>query len=385
MTPPALDIHLTNHTTSSHVYATVSGLAIDQSNSWCLLQSDGKTPYYPPSPPEILQPLPVNCAIPLPEPSQTIKITIPRLAGGRIYFSIDKPLVFLLNPGPALVEPSVTNPTDPNYNTDWTFMEFTYNQDQLYANISYVDFISIPISLTLTTSSSSDVKKVLGLPRDGLEKIAAGLESQSHSDGEGWADLIVRNGEEEQEGGSSRVMRILSPNQGMILHPSLFSNYYEPYIDAVWEHYTNNDLNVDTQCHHGILSGRVDPQTKLLCIDGVEFTKPTTRDIFNASSGPFQTGPDGKKNAIIPRLNAEFNRSVLLGCEGGKVPVEGTAGYYTHHVTNHYARLVHGVNLDGRGYAHPYDDVSAGGEGHDHSGFVNDGAPERFEVVIGGV
>ncbi|KAK6532100.1 hypothetical protein TWF694_003262 [Orbilia ellipsospora] len=375
MTPSTLDIHLTNHTTSSHVYATISGLAIDRSNSWCLIQSDGKTPYYPPSPPTILQPVPENCAIPLPPPTQSIKITIPRLAGGRIYFSLDKPLVFLLNPGPALVEPSVTNPTDPNYHTDWTFMEFTYNQDQLYANISYVDFISIPISLSLTTSSSA-VKRVLGLPRDGLEKIANGLESQSRTDGEKWGDLIVRN-----EAG--RVMRILSPNQGMILHPSLFEGYFEPYINAVWEHYSTRDINIDTQCHHGVLTGRVNPQTQLLCIDGVEFSKPCTRDIFNASSGPFQTGSDAKRNAIIPRLNAEFNRSVLLKCDG-KVPVRGTGGYYTHGVTNHYARLVHGVNIDGRGYAHPYDDVSAGEE-HDHSGFVSDGGPKRFEVVIGGV
>ncbi|KAF3924507.1 hypothetical protein ABW21_db0201047 [Orbilia brochopaga] len=374
MTADTLEIHLVNQTKFSKVFATVSGLAIDKGNSWFLLQADGKTPYYPHSPKEILQPLSEDYAIPLGNPGETKVVEIPRIAGGRIYLSIQKPITFLLNPGPALVEPSVTNPTDANYQTNWSFMEFTYNHDQLYANISYVDFVGFPIALSLTTSTGAE-KRVLGLSRGGPAKIAEGLLAQQQSDGQPWGDLIVKD-----NGGE--LLRILSPNQGMVLNPALLANYFEPYVDNVWSYYCSHTLRVDTQCDHGVVSGTADKSGERLTIDGLEFTKPTTKDIFSASSGPFQTGSDAKRNAIIPRLNAELNRSVMLHCDC-EIPSHHRENYYQHEITNHYARLVHEANVDGRGYAHPYDDVAASG-GEDHSGFVNDGAPQKLTVIVGG-
>ena len=45
-----------------------------------------------------------NCAIALGAPGSSRTITIPQIAGGRIWFSIGSPITFLLNPGPGLVE-----------------------------------------------------------------------------------------------------------------------------------------------------------------------------------------------------------------------------------------------------------------------------------------
>ena len=52
-------------------------------------------------------------------------------------------------------------------------------------------------------------------------------------------------------------------------------------------------------------------------------------------------------------------------------------------VTNHYARIVHAVNADGRGYAFPFDDVAPTGGG-DQSGAVFDGQPGILTVAVGG-
>ena len=120
-----LDIALVNTTTSSSVYATVTGLATDNNSALFLLQADGQTPYYPSNVTSTGQPLGENCAIQLGAPGATTNIVIPHIAGGRIYFSIGTPLTFQLNPGPALVEPSVTNPSDPNINLQWAFCEYT--------------------------------------------------------------------------------------------------------------------------------------------------------------------------------------------------------------------------------------------------------------------
>lgn len=366
--PATLDIALVN-TTPSDAYAYITGLDIDRNNAWFILKSDGRSAYHPTSPSSIGTALAEDCAIKLGQQGTTRTVTIPHIAGGRICVSLGQPLTFLLNPGPALVTPSVTNQTDPNINIHWSFCEFTFNADQLYANISYVDFVSIPVSIALT-NKVGNTKKVAGMPPNGLETICAGLEAQSAADGQGWKDLIVKDA-------NGRPLRVLSPNQGCIMHPNLFANYYEPYIDQVWSRFAGRPMIIDTQAA-GIVQGKV--HGDLLIFDDQSFTKPSTRDIFNASSGPFQTGANAKRNAIIPRLNAEFNRSTFLRAD--TFPAQPGL-YYQEHATNHYARVVHAANIDGRGYAHPYDDATPSG-GPDQSGFVNDPNPKLLTVVVGG-
>jgi hypothetical protein len=366
--PPTLDIALVN-TTSSDIYATITGLDLDNHSSWFILKSDGRTAYRPTSPSKIGTPLAEDCAIKLGGQGTTRTVTIPHIAGGRIYFSIDKPLTFLLNPGPALVEPSVTNPSDPNINIRWGFCEFTFDAAQLYANITYVDFVGVPVAIALT-NQAGHMKTVAGMRANGLETVCAGLESQSSADGVGWKELIVKDAQ-------GRPLRALSPNQGCIMNPHLFANYYEPYVDKVWSRFQSTPMTIDTQAA-GVLQGTVDGDR--LVFGDQSFNKPSTRDIFNASSGPFQTGSDEKRNAIIPRLNAEFHRSTYL--EGDKFPAHPDQ-YYKHDITNHYARIVHAANIDGRGYAHPYDDATPSGAS-DQSGFVNDPNPKLLTVFVGG-
>src|ERR1700755_1094079 len=181
-----LNIALQNQTTSNTVYAYITGLALQRNNALFLLQSDGRSHYFPTQPHSIGSPLTQNCAIALGNPGSTRTVTIPQIAGGRIWFSIGSPLTFLLNPGPALVEPSVTNPSDPNINTSWGFAEFTWSTATLYSNITYVDFVSIPIALQLTNTSGA-TQNVSGMRSNGLDTVCSQLEDQSNKDGvAGW-------------------------------------------------------------------------------------------------------------------------------------------------------------------------------------------------------
>lgn len=370
---PTLNFALQNQTNSNTVYAYITGQAIDNNNALFLLRADGKTAYYPTSPSAIGSPLAVNCAIPLGGPGSTTTITIPHLAGARIWFSVNKPLTFLLNPGPALVEPSVTNPSDPNINISWGFAEFTWNSAQIYANISYVDFVGLPISLTLNTSSGS-TQHVSGLPSNGLATICSGLLSQHATDGAGWDQLIVKDG-------SGNYLRALSPNDGMVQNSSLFSNYYSSYVDSVWAKYKGQTLSVDTQASYGVVTGSV--QNNVLTIGGETFAKPSAADIFSCSTGPFSTANSSSERlAIIPRLAAAFNRSTLLA-SNALPSAGGPSTYYKSSPTNHFSRIVHAANLDGKGYAFPYDDVAPTG-GADQSGSVYAGDPTLLTVAVGG-
>jgi hypothetical protein len=103
-----------------------------------LLQSDARTPFFPASPATTGASLGADVAIPLGAPGNTVIATIPRIAGGRIWFSQGQKLVFAVNPGPGLVEPSIFNPADPNHNINFGFCEFTYNAFQVFVNIRYV-------------------------------------------------------------------------------------------------------------------------------------------------------------------------------------------------------------------------------------------------------
>lgn len=364
--PDTLNLALTN-TTNSTLYCNITG---NVNGSLALIESDGKTVYYPPSPTTSGTPLAVNCTISLGAPGSTITVTIPKISASRIWFSINTPLAFLLNPGPGLVEPSVTNPSDPNINILWGFCELTFNNDQLYANISYVDFVALPIALSLT-NANGQIQVVQGIPKDGLDQVCAGLQAQTASDGKGWSRLIIRSP-------SGQILRVLSPNLGQVTNSSLFAGYYEPYVDEVWNKYANTPLAIDSQSQFGTVQGTV--QNGVFNFPGIgTYPRPSTADIFTCSTGPFQTNTAGLA-ALTPRISAAFNRSTLLSQSAE--PSNPTT-YYQNSITNHYSRILHATNLDKRGYAFPYDDVSPSG-GADQSGAVFDPSPSLLAITIGG-
>ncbi|KAH8131757.1 hypothetical protein ACSS6W_008076 [Trichoderma asperelloides] len=379
MTPSTLSIVVQNKTSASQLYVFVTGQA---AQGVFFLRADGVTPYYPASPSSTLQPLSQDCAVAVGGPGQSRTLTVPRLAGARIWFSQAKPLTFLLNPGPAVVEPSSTNVADPNYNIQWAFCEFTLNTAELYVNVSYVDFFSIPVSLRLENGAGV-VTSVPGMPAGALDSICSQLKAQAAKDGAGWDKLVVQ---QSGGGGGGGNLRALSPNSGSVMFPGLFSGYYQPYVDAVWKKYQAADLTVNTQFSNwGNVAGRVDSSgQKLVFPAGYgSFAKPAATDIFSCDSGPFAggAGVTAQQLNVGARLAAALNRSTLLN--GGQQPEgEDVSQYYQDAVTNHYSRICHAVSVGGRGYAFPYDDVGKTG-GVDQSGFLNDGDPKVLTIGVG--
>ncbi|KAI0447868.1 hypothetical protein F4803DRAFT_188072 [Xylaria telfairii] len=293
------------------------------------------------------------------------------MAGGRVWVSRGSKLTFFLNPGPALVEPSVLNPTDPNALVDFGFCEFTLNDAQLYANISYVDFVPrLPIAIKLTTENGPE-QNVAGMGADGLDQLADALREQARKDGWPWDKLIVSNDD-------NKALRILNATHGNAVGAS-FDGYYEPYVEEVWARLKRQPkLQINTQAAAGQLHARVHKDD--LRVGDEVFGKPSTADILGCNSGPFTTGRSHTRNSIIPRLAAAFARTALLEADDHpSLPHT----FYRRDPTNHYARLVHVVNLDGKGYAFAYDDVQPDG-GDDQSGKVNAGDPVLFTVTVGG-
>lgn len=373
-TSGTLQLALQNRTNSSNVFAYITGLSIKDNNRPIFIQADGRSVHSPPSPAQPLASVGVDVAIPLGAPGNTVTATIPKIAGGRIWFVIDARLTFFVNPGPNIVNPSVTNPTDPNYNLNWTFAEFTYNDQQLFANISYVDFISIPVALSLNTANSGTLS-VPGMGTDGFQRVVNEMRAQAQRDGKPWDQLIHSY--------NGTPLRVLNPTNLLATNNNAWSNYWDGYVTAVWNKYRNEDMTINTQAAAGNLTGRVVGNQLHLGAAG-SFSAPSSADIFTCSTGPFQTGQNLARDGVIPRLAAAFNRSQLLNTPGNHFPNGGNpSSYYRDVTTNHYSRAVHAVQRDGRGYAFPYDDVVPDG-GQDVAGTLHAGDPVLFTIAVGG-
>lgn len=373
--PPTCELALENRSLPGTVHAYVTGHAQD-TNQWVLLRADGSV-YRPDSPSAPQTPLPVDCAIPLKGAGAgPVLLTLPQMYGARVYFVRDDKLDFFLNPGPSLVEPAFATAADPNYGRTWSFCEFTFNPQQLFANISYVDLVTaLPIGLTL---EGDETHTVATLPDGALKKIADDLTAQAARDGQPWDKLIIR-------GSDGEVLRVISPQTVMAPYfdrpaEMPFRDVFDDYIDKVWEKYRSTDLRVDLQGGRGVLTGRVNGDV-LSFTGGHSFIRPASKDIFTCNHGPFANNPgdpDDKK-ALLARIAAAFNRTTLL-THPDQPNGATTADYYLDPATNHWSRVVHANTPIG--YAFPYDDVRPDGQ-PDVSGAAFDGNPRRFTVTVG--
>jgi len=362
-----LPLTLQNNSGSGTVYAYISG---SDSSGWPgFVTANGQFQRLP-NPSSPVTPIP-DYAIPLGGSGSQLTVTLnDYVIGGRVWFSVDNKIQFFVNPGPGLVQPGFTS-SDPNWQTNWTFCEFTFNSANLYANISYVDMVALPVSMASTGAAGS--QSVSPLPSGALGAIADGLRTQHGTDGAPWDQLVVADS-------AGTVVRVLSPSHS----PTDFGGYWNNYLNAVWSHYSSTPLTINGQGGIGSYTGTVSGDTIVfagLNTNGVPFTKPSAVDIFGCASGPLYNSGADARGAVAARLAAALNRSSLLVSGGDNQPDGVTpAQYYQDPTTNHYARLVH--QHASIGYAFPYDDVGPTGA-QPVDGHLQDPAPTSWTVSLG--
>jgi hypothetical protein len=352
-----------------------------------MLQPDG-TFYYPVCTSDQTTPLLItaNVAIPLGAQGSTTYVTIPSyISAARVWFAADGDLQFFViwNPAtnaPSLIQPSSVNPADPSADVNWGFVELTFIADAgLYANISYVDFVGLPLGIELAVTDGTGSQSALGLPANAVDSICGALDAQSQIDGEDWDRLCLADS-------SGRLLRAIAPTQYLSVNASAFSTLWTAYVDSVWTQYSTQTLSIDTQMSAGIVDCTVAADDNMYCTGSSRaFAKPNAMDIFGCNSGPFfiQAGDNDIFRAIVPRLCAAFDRTTLLLPGGNVQPSLPAANYYTEAPTNWYSKAVHQFEVDGKGYAFSYDDVAPSG-GADQSGTVASRNPALLTVIVGG-
>ena len=249
--PESLRFRLVNNSGAT-AYAYITGQA-DADGRVMFVRADGSV-YHPTAGGPVPELLGEDPAIPV---NGSAEVMVPRMYGARVYFVTDDKLEFFTvqaaDGGTALVHPTFgSSDADPNFDKNWTFAEFTLNSVQLYANISYVDFVAAPVGLHLVHAGGT--QEVAGLPDGAIDRIASALRDQ----GGAWPTCV-----QEVNG---TVFRALNPNH----RAGDFAGYMDEYVDQVWQKYANEPLFIDSQRGDiGILEGRVegdDLVTQLLAV-----------------------------------------------------------------------------------------------------------------------
>lgn len=380
-----LQLSLVNSLADRNVTAYLTGLDVD--GKLVLLLKDGSW-YYPESDPSgIPAKVAADVGIGLATysgSSQTTHISLPGyITGARLWFAVGTLQFSTVDStnGPALVEPAAANPHDANADTDWGFIELTTTSTAgLYADLSFVDFVGLPLAIQLSSDDlgSAGKQSARGLASTAVQDVCDDLDAQSTRDSQPWNRLCVKSST------TGKPLRVLSPTDYLSLNSTAFTGYYDAYVEDVWQHYTANTLLIDTQASPGIVNCTVQNDELICSGDSRGYAKPTTSDIWGCDTGPFsiEQGDNDVHIAVVPRLCAAFNRGALLA-PGESLQPSGQDQYYTTVPMNWYSATVHKHELDGKGYAFAYDDVVPD-RGLDTAGFVASQNPVLLTVTVGG-
>jgi hypothetical protein len=296
--------------------------------------------------------------------SKTLKVPI--ALSGRMYMSFGAKLKFFLTPN-GLVQPAPWVPTDPNRDILFDWSEFTYNSAGIWINTSMVDMFSVPHMVSVTTGSGKTLKTGQLKP-GGRAGIFAAIAKQPGD----WKKLIDQRAD-------GTLLRVESPLKGV--EKGTFSGtYFNSYVSTAWNTYKNATLTVvpfENQPNTKYF-GRTDGAGNLNFTNtsGARvFTlhKPSTRDVFGCD-GNLAAPNDLVAGPIARTVCAALHRSTLAAIH--TQPSTDASKFYQTGVTDHYSRILHGFEVDGKAYGFAFDDV-----GH-FEALVHDAAPKGAQITL---
>ncbi|KAJ9482268.1 hypothetical protein VN97_g11169 [Penicillium thymicola] len=374
-----LYVSVYNNFESNNVNVYVTGL--DSNGNIVLLTPNG-TWYRPAEYRDAAGPQKIteDIAIPIGAYGTTTPVTLPsHVSSGRIWVA-DGDLTFFtaeVSTGIlSLVEPSAVNPDDPSAAANWGFVEITTDFSGITVNLSYVDFVGLPLGIEI--QGSEGTKSTPGVVKNALSSICNALVAQSSLDGQPWNELCMTDNR-------GNVLRVISPYNYIGLYPTAFNSYWTNYISRAWSTSEDTPLTIDTQASAGLVNCTVSSGI-LTCVgDNRGYPQPVASDIFGCNSGPFgiEANDNAVHQAIVPRLCAAFNRSTFLLKGGNVQPRLDSTHYYTLSPTNYYSKFVHQHESQNKGYAFPYDDVTPD-DAPNASGLLSDPNPTLLTITIGG-
>ncbi len=310
--------------------------------------------------------------------SSTRSVTIPALDSARILFSVGSPMYIRVvvdgNGNIGYAGANIENPTDANIDVYFDFGEMAIlpkgNANQgIFVNTTRVDHFGFPLKLRVQGLGGFDqtVGEALNETRD---QLFARFKAETPAQFTSLANAPYA------------PWRIVAPAHGTFRPGQANGNYLQPYIDAVWQRFRNEDL-VFTLQNLGTFRGRVTGD-RFIITGGTQFGtyfingKPDTAMVLlgsgflaDASGGPSNIGTQLQ---IQAQLCAALNRHVA---ESPALWYVQSAHHPAGQLGNWYSKFWHDHSINRLAYGFAYDDVGG------FSPSVHTDAPTTVTYTIG--
>jgi hypothetical protein len=295
--------------------------------------------------------------------SEAPSIRIPMdkpMDSARLYLSVGAPLWIRIDEtSGGIVQPAPSNPTDPNNDIIYDWVEFALDRTGFHGNTTCVDQFGMPVTLAVRDRSNPDrLLGPLGIAKSRSSVLAdyAAIMPQM------FQGLVVPGG-----------YRILAPAQDPRFREGGLGGFFDDYITAMWEKYRREPLVLTPE--EGTFTGRVEDDGRLALTRPGDSTryliqrKPTTSEVF-LCDGVLAQGNSLEK-VLGAQIGAMINRHILENPLAWRSPDT----YFQAGPSNAYAWFWHTQSLEGKAYGFPYDDVN------DQSPSLATAAP--MEIIIG--
>jgi hypothetical protein len=279
------------------------------------------------------------------------KVTIPKINSARLFLSVGGPMFIQVNVDAAghiaYAGPNIENPTDPNIDVTFDFVEMAIGDSGFFGNTTRVDQFGFPVKLRLQ-----------GL--DGYDRTVGEKETRSALFSEFGAGVPAEFRGLGQAPYSP--YRIIAPAHASFRAGQPNGHYLDAYIAAMWSKYTTQTLTfTDAQ---GTFTGHV-VNGAFVFTDGLgTYTiarAPTTPEallgngVLNDPSGQAPGTPGWDKQLQIQaQVCAALNRHVF---DDPAHWASAGAFYPAGQAANWYAQFWHAHSVKKLAYGFSYDDV----------------------------
>lgn len=296
-------------------------------------------------------------------------VSLPRIDSGRMFVSVGSPLYIKINTAgdgrTGFAGPDLGNPTDPNQDVYFEWVEFTVDQYGYHGNSTRVDQFGFPIRTRL-------------IGKDGFDRTLGETQSRAAIFAAFKAEMPAEFQKLVKE-----PYRIVAPGKAGFGHGGASSNYFDNYVNQVWDYYRTRDLVFTAEA--GTFRGRVIGNDFVFSKDGGPQNlyikgKPITQDILEGSGNlATPTSSDGvtasQELVVQAQITAAFNRHLLITVDPANW--SNASYYYLQGPANFFAKFWHDHSIDGLAYGFCYDDVRG------HSSLLEHGSPKALVVSVG--